>query len=600
MSEKRQRSWQLWVQTLRMALVLGVTFFVAALIWLRGSPAAAPGAGQSQTVLADGVRVTLQLDGATAGPRVVDVLTSDASGRPVDASAVRLRFTMTEMAMRAVEVEARPLGRGHFQAQDALFSMAGRWVIVATVAREAGAPLSATFVFPIAEASEVSVLLNPLAPDAAVLAAGQGLYRANCVACHGATGKGDGPLAVSLRPAPGDLAEHMAQGKHSDGQLFVWVRDGYPDSAMPAWGERLSDEQIWQLVTYLRTFAAPATQAARATATPPAAPAPTAGATVAEPLPPLIFTRAGNLWHSDGSAEAPRQLTRLEPGSYAQYPALSPDGSLITFVITSQGPLGEEEWPQLNPDTRLAVMGADGPGLQVLWDPESGVLGQPVWSPDGQAIYAARSDILSPPDAPVADRLFEIVRVDHATGARAVALEDAFDLSFSRDGRQIVFLRWNEQFTSFTLSVASADGGDERELLPWSTFPRASSPRFSPDGRRVLFVSAGGPATDEQGYPLSRAERSPLERALGLLGPSIAEAHGLAADLWIVNVDGSELRRLTTLREDAPMGIFSPDGGQIVVLAAGGIYALKADGSELRQLDPVGDHGGLDWGAAIR
>ena len=65
--------------------------------------------------------------------------------------------------------------------------------------------------------------------------------------------------------------------------------------------------------------------------------------------------------------------------------------------------------------------------------------------------------------------------------------------------------------------------------------------------------------------------------------------------LWIVNVDGSELRRLTAVREYTPMSVFSPDGTQIVIMGEGGIYRMDVDGSNLRKIDLVVDHGGLDW-----
>ncbi len=43
------------------------------------------------------------------------------------------------------------------------------------------------------------------------------------------------------------------------------------------------------------------------------------------------------------------------------------------------------------------------------------------------------------------------------------------------------------------------------------------------------------------------------------------------------------------------MAQFSPDGAQIVMMGAGGIYLMDADGGNLRRIDPLGDHGGLDW-----
>ena len=88
---------------------------------------------------------------------------------------------------------------------------------------------------------------------------------------------------------------------------------------------------------------------------------------------------------------------------------------------------------------------------------------------------------------------------------------------------------------------------------------------------------------------------SALDRLLGLFEPPTAEAHGLPWDLWIVNSDGSGLRRLTSFYEDLPMAAFAPDGKQVAVMGLGGIYMMEADGSRLRRIDPTGDHGGLDW-----
>jgi hypothetical protein len=49
------------------------------------------------------------------------------------------------------------------------------------------------------------------------------------------------------------------------------------------------------------------------------------------------------------------------------------------------------------------------------------------------------------------------------------------------------------------------------------------------------------------------------------------------------------------LYENMPMATFSPDGAQIAFMGYGGIYLMSADGSNLRRLDPLGEHGGLDW-----
>jgi mono/diheme cytochrome c family protein len=589
-----------------LSLILVLLCLVLLALWLRGRDSAPSIAGPSQTVQANDLSVTMQLDDTALGPRLVEVEIQDTNGRPVDVASVRLRFAMAEMDMGAIEAAAQPVDRGRFQAHGSFFPMAGRWSVEAILTREAQPPVSVTFTFPIAAPGEVAGPLNPLADDAPTRASGQLLYQSNCAACHGAQGNGDGPNAFGLRPRPADFTQHMLPGKHTDGQIYVWIRDGYPESAMPAWGQRLSDQQIWQLVTYLRTFAKSPTaiatdQRGQATAAPP--PSTEVGQTVeptgapakAEPLPSLIFTRGGNVWRSDGSGRPLRQLTTLPAGSYAEYPVSSPKGDQVAFVVTSQGPIGPEDWPQLNPTTRLALMRADGSDLQVLWQPQRGVLGQPVWTPDGRAVDVAIAEVLSAPDAPVTDRLFQIIRVDLVSKARAVALEHAYDLWFSRDGQQIVFLRWNKDRAAFSLNVAAPDGSREREVVDTGAFSNFASPRFSPDGRQILFVATGGPPTDPQGKPIAERERLPLDAVLGWLAPPAAEAHGALMDVWLVNSDGTGLQRVVGLREDSPMVAFSPDGAHIAVIGAGGIYRMNADGTNVRKIDPIGDHGGLDW-----
>ena len=73
--------------------------------------------------------------------------------------------------------------------------------------------------------------------------------------CHGPTGKGEGPVGVTLNPRPTDLAIHVAPGVHPDSQLYDWITNGFPASAMSAFNEAHTDEERWHLVNYIRTFA---------------------------------------------------------------------------------------------------------------------------------------------------------------------------------------------------------------------------------------------------------------------------------------------------------------------------------------------------------
>jgi len=588
-----------WLVLTLVALLIAVVAFAG---WMLGRRAAPTAAGVAQTAQVGDMRVTVQIDQAALGPRVVDVAVRDAAGQPVDVRAVKLRFTMNEMDMGVIEADAQPMDKGHFQARGSFFSMVGSWTVGTTLTRDGQPAVQTGFAFPIAAPGEASGPLNPLTAGAQTLTAGRQLYQTNCVSCHGTNGKGDGLAAAGLNPRPADFTQHMVPGLHTDGQVFLWIKNGFPGTAMPAWDKRLTDEQIWQLVTYLRTFGRGATSAGRgsvlaptpppAQATPiaPAQPAPLQNSR--EPLPPLVFTRQGNIWRSDGSQAAPRQLTNDAADTYVQHPTVSPDGKQVAFVALIQPP-ATATLPL--PTSALYVMNIDGTGQRTIWKPEQGLLSMPAWSPDGQALYVAANGIKAAPDANGSTRLLQIVRVDLANGATRPLLNDALDPSISRDGKQMAYLQLSKDGYTMTLMIAAPDGSGARQLIDGQDFQGFYAPRFSPDGKRIVVAAIGGPETDPQGNPIKVGGWSPLDGLLGLFAPPTAEAHGLPWDLWVVNADGSGLHRLTQFYEDLPMATFSPDGKQIAIMGAGGVYLMDADGGRLRRIDPVGDHGGLDW-----
>ncbi len=97
--------------------------------------------------------------------------------------------------------------------------------------------------------------VNPIPPNADSIAAGQVIYQQKCVPCHGPTGKGDGPIGLTLNPRPADLTLHAVPGVHTDGQLFEWITNGFPNSVMPAFRDKLTDDDRWNLVNFIRTLA---------------------------------------------------------------------------------------------------------------------------------------------------------------------------------------------------------------------------------------------------------------------------------------------------------------------------------------------------------
>src|SRR5215212_5316128 len=248
------RSWRV------IALIAGLIAVVAIGGWLLGRYTRQSAAGVAQTAQAGELKVTLRMDAAAPGQRVVDLLVADAAGKPVDIGAVRLRFAMIGMDMGSTDINAQPISAGHFQASGPFFTMAGDWMVEATLLRDGKTPLLVPFTTAIAAPGEASGPINPYQISPQAILAGQKLYVSNCVACHGTSGQGDGPAGVGLNPRPGNFTVHMVPGKHTDGQVFLWIANGYPNSAMPAWSPRLNDEQIWQLVAYLRTFGQPSAQ----------------------------------------------------------------------------------------------------------------------------------------------------------------------------------------------------------------------------------------------------------------------------------------------------------------------------------------------------
>ena len=91
---------------------------------------------------------------------------------------------------------------------------------------------------------------NPLGADAA--AAGAEIFKNNCVACHGEQGHGDGPAGASLNPQPKDLSELAAAV--DDDYLYWRINTGKPGTSMVGWKGILTDEQIWQVVAFIRTL----------------------------------------------------------------------------------------------------------------------------------------------------------------------------------------------------------------------------------------------------------------------------------------------------------------------------------------------------------
>ena len=89
---------------------------------------------------------------------------------------------------------------------------------------------------------------NPLEGNPDAIRAGMGIFRVRCADCHGVDARGvRGP----------DISHVWAEGR-SDGGLFQTLRNGVPNTEMPSVGVRTPDNEVWQILAYVRTLASPA------------------------------------------------------------------------------------------------------------------------------------------------------------------------------------------------------------------------------------------------------------------------------------------------------------------------------------------------------
>ena len=101
--------------------------------------------------------------------------------------------------------------------------------------------------------AEADTLSNPYSlDDAEIIEKGSDLYVMLCASCHGAQGDGQGSAGQSSNPPPADFTKEKVQ-QQSDGALFWKIWEGNPP-AMLSYKRMLDEEEVWQIVTYLREF----------------------------------------------------------------------------------------------------------------------------------------------------------------------------------------------------------------------------------------------------------------------------------------------------------------------------------------------------------
>jgi mono/diheme cytochrome c family protein len=100
--------------------------------------------------------------------------------------------------------------------------------------------------------AEAAHLANPVKPTPESQAKAKKMYGYDCAMCHGATGNGKGDIA-DLKPPPKDYTDPAALKDLSDGEIFYILKNG--KGQMPPDGGRTKDDDMWNMVILVRSFA---------------------------------------------------------------------------------------------------------------------------------------------------------------------------------------------------------------------------------------------------------------------------------------------------------------------------------------------------------
>ncbi len=99
---------------------------------------------------------------------------------------------------------------------------------------------------------------NPIASSPESIAKGKELYlertKGNCIFCHGETGAGNEANLAKLRRKPADLSNKERMTAMTDGEVFWKISKGIT-GIMPAGEKRMTEEERWHVVNYIRTLA---------------------------------------------------------------------------------------------------------------------------------------------------------------------------------------------------------------------------------------------------------------------------------------------------------------------------------------------------------
>jgi Tol biopolymer transport system component len=239
--------------------------------------------------------------------------------------------------------------------------------------------------------------------------------------------------------------------------------------------------------------------------------------------------------------------------------AVSPDGERLALAIQDE-PTQTAAGYDFGVD--LFVTQGDGEDLIELAVHEriGEVMSRPVWLPNGEDLVFA---VLGRTEGGGAD--IRIERVSIETRERVRLIDNAMEPALSPDATRLAYVLFDPQTGFERLKLYDLETGESSPLLEDKLMYNVANLAWSPDGSRLVFAAADPPLAPGAGMSAS------------LLHPELR-------DIWVIDADGGNLRRVLELADAMLSMAWAEDGAHVYAVGDTGFWRVNVDAGTFTRL----------------